>query len=226
MRKYDRLKERYYETDFIDDADQKTKVEGRIPEDFPNWAPEEAYQAYIDAFYDGDETSWNLMDFLYSYEGRYDSAQSFLEESLSRSSVKELLNILSESLDLEELGSKIYSFYEEEVSKAMDELNADYDSSDFIGDEDSSEEDSLDKDPLEEAIVSEFCVIDSEGFKGYDDYAKKYIEILIDKGNLYIDEIIQNLKEDFEEPDIWDKLIDYYFGTNDYIFYDGFVFQQ
>ena len=108
----------------------------------------------------------------------------------------------------------------------MDELNADYDSSDFIGDEDSSEEDSLDKDPLEEAIISEFCVIDSEGFKGYDDYAKKYIEILIDKGNLYIDEIIQNLKEDFEEPDIWDKLIDYYFGTNDYIFYDGFVFQQ
>ena len=28
MRKYSRLKEKYYETDFIDDADQKTKVEG------------------------------------------------------------------------------------------------------------------------------------------------------------------------------------------------------
>ena len=123
MRKYNRLKERYYETDFIDDADQKTKVEGRVPEDFPNWAPEEAYQAYIDAFYDGDETSWNLMDFLYSYEGRYDSAQSFLEESLSRSSVEEFLNILSESLDLEELGSKIYSFYEEEVDRKSTRLN-------------------------------------------------------------------------------------------------------
>ena len=50
MRKYNRLKERYFETDFIDDEDSKVFANG-VPKDFPNDVPEGAYFAFLDCFY-------------------------------------------------------------------------------------------------------------------------------------------------------------------------------
>lgn len=48
MRKYSRLKEAYYETEFIGDGDSKVGFDVGIPSDFPDWAPEGAYFAFID----------------------------------------------------------------------------------------------------------------------------------------------------------------------------------
>ena len=50
MRKYSRLKEKT--TDFIGDNDNYVELE--VPSDFPDWAPKEAYEAYIEGYCDGD----------------------------------------------------------------------------------------------------------------------------------------------------------------------------
>ena len=79
MRKYNRLKERYYETDFIDDDDQKVEIEEKVPSDFPDWAPEGAYQAFINCYYYGDESQWNADVFSDVYEGDWGSLEDFIE---------------------------------------------------------------------------------------------------------------------------------------------------
>lgn len=79
MRKYNRLKERYYETDFIDDDDQKVEIERKIPSDFPDWAPEGAYSAFLECFYEGDESEWNSDFFSDVYEGEFPSIEDFVE---------------------------------------------------------------------------------------------------------------------------------------------------
>ena len=77
MRKYNRLKERYYETEFIDDEDTHTEVE--LPEDFPSDVPVGAYQAFIDCIYFGDETGWDLDVFWDAFEGNWGTVEEFTE---------------------------------------------------------------------------------------------------------------------------------------------------
>lgn len=76
MRKYNRIKERYYEA-FINDEDQEVTLE--VPENFPDWAPKEAYQAYIEARCDGNEEWWNAESFNSEYEGEYASMEDFVK---------------------------------------------------------------------------------------------------------------------------------------------------
>ena len=79
MRKYSRLKEAYYETDFIGDDDSKVGYDRDIPSDFPDWAPEGAYQAFIDCLYDGDESEWDENVFSDVYEGHWGPVENFVE---------------------------------------------------------------------------------------------------------------------------------------------------
>ena len=79
MRKYSRLKEAYYETEFIDDDDSKVGFGVGIPSDFPDWAPEGAYQAFINCYYNGDESQWNADVFSDVYEGDWGSLEDFVE---------------------------------------------------------------------------------------------------------------------------------------------------
>ena len=79
MRKYSRLKEAYYETDFIGDDDSKVGFDRDIPSDFPDWAPEGAYQAFINCYYNGDESQWNADVFSDVYEGDWGSLEDFIE---------------------------------------------------------------------------------------------------------------------------------------------------
>ena len=78
MRKYNRLKERYYETDFINDEDSKVFANG-VPKDFPNDVPEGAYFAFLDCFCEGDESKWDFEDFFEHYEGYWESLENFME---------------------------------------------------------------------------------------------------------------------------------------------------
>lgn len=77
MRKYSRLREAYYETDFIDDEDSHTEVE--LPEDFPSDVPMGAYQAFIDCVCFGDDTEWDLNVFWNTFEGNWGTVESFTE---------------------------------------------------------------------------------------------------------------------------------------------------
>lgn len=78
MRKYNRLKERYYETNFINDEDTHTKAE--FPEDFPlEYVPMEAYQAFIDCVCFGDDTGWDLDVFWNTFEGHWGTVEDFTE---------------------------------------------------------------------------------------------------------------------------------------------------
>ena len=76
MRKYSRLKEKT--TDFIGDDDKNVELE--LPSDFPDWAPKEAYEAYIEGYCDGDESLWNVREFDEKYEGHYESMGDFVKE--------------------------------------------------------------------------------------------------------------------------------------------------
>ena len=77
MRKYNRLKERYYETNFINDEDTHTEVE--LPEDFPSNVPIGAYRAFIDCVYFGDDTGWDLDVFWNTFEGEWGTVEDFTE---------------------------------------------------------------------------------------------------------------------------------------------------
>lgn len=77
MRKYNRLKERYYETNFINDEDTHTEVE--LPKDFPSNVPIGAYRAFIDCVYFGDDTGWDLDVFWNTFEGEWGTVEDFTE---------------------------------------------------------------------------------------------------------------------------------------------------
>ena len=79
MRKYNRLKERYYETEFIGDDDSKVGFDVDIPPDFPDWAPEGAYYAFINCWCGGDESEWDENVFSDVYEGNWGPVENFVE---------------------------------------------------------------------------------------------------------------------------------------------------
>lgn len=125
MKKYSRLREAYYETDFIDDEDSRVFANG-VPKDFPNDVPEGAYFAFLDCFCDGDESKWDSEDFLEHYEGHWESLESFMEYYFRE--IDTLYNVWNENndkifeeddfykcVDLVSLGNFAKKRYEEDI---------------------------------------------------------------------------------------------------------------
>ena len=128
MRKYNRLKERYYETDFIDDDDQKVEIEEKVPSDFPDWAPEGAYQAFINCYYYGDESQWNADVFSDVYEGDWGSLENFVEHYFEDINTDEVwwdeddgdafdMDDFYYCVDFHSLGEYVKKEYEEDIKE-------------------------------------------------------------------------------------------------------------
>ena len=125
MRKYNRLKERYYETEFIGDDDSKVGFDVGIPSDFPDWAPEGAYIAFIDCWCDGDVSKWNSYIFSEVYEGEYPSIEDFVEHYFEddwRSVGEEdetafYLDDFYDCVDFRSLGQSVKEWYKDDIQK-------------------------------------------------------------------------------------------------------------
>lgn len=129
MRKYSRLKEAYYETEFIGDDDSKAGFDVDIPSDFPDWAPEGAYQAFINCYYDGDESQWNADVFSKVYEGEWDTIEDFVEhyfedidtdEYWKNLENKQGINVFEndsfyDCVDYRSLGQSVKEWYEDDI---------------------------------------------------------------------------------------------------------------
>lgn len=125
MRKYSRLKEAYYETEFIGDGDSKVGFDVGIPSDFPDWAPEGAYFAFIDCWCGGDLSKWNSNIFSEVYEGEYPSIEDFVEHYFEddwRSAGEEdetafYLDDFYDCVDFRSLGQSVKEWYEDDIQK-------------------------------------------------------------------------------------------------------------
>ena len=231
MRKYNRLKDRYYEA-FINDEDQEVFLE--VPKDFPDWAPKEAYQAYIDARCDGHEEWWNALAFESEYYGFFDSMEEFVEtqlldENIDNDTYKDMYNSLYqdpffECVDLYTFGRDIYFRYESELDTFFQEEDEyKYNASEFIGDYDEI------IDPLEqfserEKAILQGIVNNMEDDGDYEGAAVGYIQAVSELDEIPFRDVILNLENSSKYIDFKEG-INYFFGDDgDFVYKDGYVF--
>ena len=221
-RKYNYLKEKV--TDFIDDDDHN--VELKVPNDFPDLVPEGAYQAYIDACCDGHEEWWNAEDFDDRYAGFYDSMEEFVEIQLLSWGVGKDMSLYEDPLfdcvDLYTFGKDIYRHYEPELKTLIPEED-EYDTSEFIGDNDEI------TDPKAQFSEREMAILQGIGNSmedewDYEGVAVGYIQSVSELDEIPFRDIILNLEDSSKYID-FKKGINYFFGYNgDFVYEKGYVF--
>ena len=130
MRKYSRLKESYYETEFIGDDDSKVGFDVDIPSDLTVYAPVEAYFAFIDCIYDGDFSQGSLNAFLEAYEGNWGPVENFVEHYFEDIDTDEEwedakgIEVFDEDrfydcVDFRSLGQSVKEWYEDNIKEYL-----------------------------------------------------------------------------------------------------------
>ena len=226
-RRYNYLKEKV--TDFIDD--DSNRVELKVPKDFPEGEPKEAYQAYIDARCDGHEEWWNALAFESEYYGFYDSMEEFVEtqfldENIDKDTYKDMYNSLYEDpffecVDLYTFGRELYHHYEPELKILIPEED-EYDASEFIGDYDEI------IDPKAQFSEREMAILQGIGNSmedewDYEGVAVGYIQSVSELDEIPFRDVILNLEDSSKYID-FKKGINYFFGYNgDFVYEKGYV---
>ena len=215
MRKYNRLKERYYETDFIDDNDQKAVKE--VPWGLPKDIPVDAWVAYVNFVGQGYAS---LDAFLATYKGPYE-VDKFIEEYYKNESIDiDTFKSVSDDpffhcVDLYSLGDDLCLSYEEELGAHPEEDNSD------ILIKDTEEEESKEK--RRRRILHNLKGTTKNGFEAI---AEAYIKTISELEGIPFRNVILNNEENYK------KYIDYSQGQNDifdplygdYFYADGYVF--
>ena len=215
MRKYSRLKEAYYETDFIGDDDQKVAKE--VPWGFPEDIPVDAWVAYLN-FVGYDYA--NLNNFLDTYQGPYE-VDEFIEayyknESVDIDTFKSVLDDpFFHCVDLYNLGYDLCLSYEEELDARLEEDNSD------ILIRDTEEEKSKEK--RRRRILYNLKDTTKNGLEAV---AEAYIKTISELEGIPFRNVILDNEENYK------KYIDYSQGQNDifdplygdYFYADGYVF--
>ena len=229
MRKYSYLKEKT--TDFIGDDDRNVELE--VPSDFPDWAPKEAYEAYIEGYCDGDESLWNAREFDEKYEGYYESMEDFVKEYYENEEVfTDTYSSIWEDpffdcVDLNIMGRRIYHIYEADLNALFEEYNNDdgYDASSFIGDDDESPTSFLDSLSEREKKILDYIGNTAEDEWDYDGMAEGYIKAISELDDISFRDVVFNFPNS-------SSLINYRYGIDglfdalngDYYYYEGYVF--
>lgn len=220
---------RYYEA-FINDEDQEVILE--VPEDFPDWAPKEAYRAYIEVRCDGHEEWWNARYFDFEYEGEYDSMEDFVKqyyesEEVLRDSYDSLYDDpFFECVDLYTMGKEVYHIYEADLDALYEEYNNndEDDASAFIGDDDESPTSFLDSLSDRKRKILDYIGKNAEDEWDYEGIAKGYIDAISELDDIPFRYVVFNFPNS-------DSFINYEDGINDlfgvygnFAYKDGFVF--
>ena len=229
MRKYSHLKEKT--TEFIGDDDKNVELE--FPSDFPDWAPKEAYEAYIEGYCDGDESLWNAREFDDKYEGHYESMEDFVKEHYEDEEVftdtysSIWKDPFFDCVDLYTMGMRVYSIYKADLDALYEEYyNEDgYDASAFIGDDDESPTSFLDSLSERERKILDYIGNTAEDEWDYKGMAEGYIKAISELDDVSFRYVVFNFPNS-------SSLIDYSCGINglfdalngDYYYYNGYVF--
>lgn len=242
-RRYNHLKERA--TDFIGDNDEiLAKNSEGIPSDFPEGYPEDAYFAYLNAFYNGNPNSWDASEFLDSYIGASDSPEDFTSEYYSDIADDYFFKddyslfkreiFLSKGANLNEIGwvvfrSPVGDAVWEALDTEDDEDELETAKSMFIGDDDT---DSKDIEEEKENLESGPFIEEKDNFifrrmvelfndialdDEYPSYAKAYIMAVSEYENISYIRVVLDLQEKNPNKDLidWSALADYLFdGLN------------
>lgn len=231
MRRYSHLKEKTI--DFIGDEDRN--VEFEVPSDFPNGVPEEAYEAYIEGYCDGEESQWDVENFEDSYEGYYESMEDFVKffyEYISVPVRETYISIWDDPffncVNLHTLGQEIYNLYEDYLITLYEEYNPEdigYDASAFIGDNDESTTSFLDSLSERERRILEYIGKNAEDEYDYEGIAKGYIEAISELEDTSFRSVVLDFPNSSSFIDYREGVRDLFDGINgDYYYYNGYVF--
>lgn len=245
-RRYSYFKEK--SSNFIGDDDEVIESVP-VPDNLPDWIPEEAWLAYVDIWFPENPEDANVYDIEERYEGYFQSEKDFVEYYFQYIYYTDLENSIDYDdtfedsgnlffdlniANLDEIGRFIFrSKYGNAVFNVVESDEGDIeDTRGFIGDNDTEPEQETELLPFEDerdnSIYKRMVEIMTQEHPGddYEDYAKAYIIAVSEYDDVSPIDVVNDLQK--ENPDkrfiVWENG-EYYLFEDDYVYYDGYVFR-